>query len=429
VGDLNKNLNENKWWGTWNDGVHPLQTPDAYDDNWAWGWTLDGQINFNLDLNSAAYATLVLDETYGELVESPYEHFTTIVNVKIYSPGGALVDHFEVTKVWTLEDPVPTTMVLEQSLDGGDTWTQADSTVYGSSVMARVRVLDQWGAPMYTNVAMPDEAWVQAVGTIGGINLRTTWQINTIQMGPNDADGWAYFWLTGFAPAQWTLTAWLDWDTSGTINSGDLVSNTKVDQFYPASVVGGVSQPPVTAAEKEHFIGAVRWMNFDSDSQWEHFLGIQDLGVGGNRVGDQFVTWGSSTHVKFTYDSINDKLIGDVGGQVLEYPNFSAQVLTLKGPVVAARLARLDLINIMVMVRDAGASVAFNNVKLNGATIPVAGGNLVGVYDSAYANAKAWQLTADFANGFTLEGDIVISGTFGSQENSKVEIMFGNTIL
>ena len=77
------------------------------DDDWAWGWTLNQLIDFELDLISAAHVTLVLDETRDELavmVEmNEADHFTDIVNIKVYTPAGALMDQFEVTKVWSLD--------------------------------------------------------------------------------------------------------------------------------------------------------------------------------------------------------------------------------------------------------------------------------------------------------------------------------------
>ncbi len=105
VGDLNPYTNSNAWWGDFADGVHPQYAHDANDDDWAWGWTLNHQINFTLDLDSAAHVDLVLDETYDELWPWPMatDHFTNIVNIKVYTPAGALLNEFEVTKVWTLE--------------------------------------------------------------------------------------------------------------------------------------------------------------------------------------------------------------------------------------------------------------------------------------------------------------------------------------
>jgi len=230
VDDLNPNLNENAWWGDWADGLHPLQVPDDDDDNWSWGYTLNGEIDFTKSLDSAAYTTLVLDETYGELAASGYDHFTTIINVKLYTPEGDLWDHFEITKEWTLETPVVTSMELEQSFE--DEWTMDDLVIYGDSLYTRGRVLDQWGRPMFTgDAAMPAEVKIQAVTQVAGVFYRQWWTVAAEQDGANDAEGYAKALFSGIAPQEWVVTAW--WDTNGNniIDTGEITSNTIVDLF------------------------------------------------------------------------------------------------------------------------------------------------------------------------------------------------------
>ena len=69
VGDLNPFVNSNMWWGDFNDGLHPQGVPDDADDDWAWGWTENHMINFDIGLVSAAHVDLVMDETAGELAD------------------------------------------------------------------------------------------------------------------------------------------------------------------------------------------------------------------------------------------------------------------------------------------------------------------------------------------------------------------------
>jgi len=234
VDDLNPNLNENQLWGYWADGIHPLQTPDDYDANWSWGYTLNGQIDFTKSLDSAAYTTLVLDETFGELAESDWEHFSTIINVKIYTPEGVLWDHFEITKVWTLETPEPAAIELEQWFD--DAWTMDDQTIYGDSLDARGRVLDQWGRAMYANdTTMPAAVKIQAVTTYLGANLREWWSVAAEQDQPNDAAGYAYATFSGIEPLTWAVTAWWDTNDNDIIDTGEITSNTIVDTFVGAA--------------------------------------------------------------------------------------------------------------------------------------------------------------------------------------------------
>jgi hypothetical protein len=233
VGDLNKNLNENPWWGEWNDGVHPLQTPDALDDNWAWGWTKNGVINYEFSDLSAAWAVLVLDEEYDELAQRPEEHFTTIVNVKIYSPSGALIDHFEVTKVWTLETPELDAIVIEQSLVEEGAWTQDPLTVYGEAVDVRGVALDQWGRPLFGGPVLPTGYKIQAVATVGGYNFREVWDLAGYLV---DGDGWVYDTFSGMPPVTVYFTAWFDANANDIIDAGEIVSNTLETTFVYSGV-------------------------------------------------------------------------------------------------------------------------------------------------------------------------------------------------
>ncbi len=100
VGDLHPGLNVNP---VWNAAMNDAGTPSAVgstashwfsDDDYSWGYTLNGQINFTNDPKSAAYTTLVLDETYGELEarlrDQGANHagcFTSLVNVHIWKPA------------------------------------------------------------------------------------------------------------------------------------------------------------------------------------------------------------------------------------------------------------------------------------------------------------------------------------------------------
>ncbi len=150
VGDLNPYVNSNKWWGDFADGVHPQYAHDGKDADWAWGWTLNQLINFKLDLISAAQVTLVLDETRAELLAMGQPgsiHFTDIINVKVYTPAGALMDQFEVTKVWDLTAPaLTTTTILVGETSTGPWFPSLTSAV--TQLYALVGALDQYGDPI-----------------------------------------------------------------------------------------------------------------------------------------------------------------------------------------------------------------------------------------------------------------------------------------
>ena len=126
VGDLDPGSNSNWFWGlrdyvdyiTMGLGRDSGTIPDAQDDNYAWGWTKNHEINFKLNLASASHVDLVLDMTDDELARAAAiteaDEFTNIVNIKIYRPDGTFWKMFEVTKVWSLEARVLTSAVLEQ---------------------------------------------------------------------------------------------------------------------------------------------------------------------------------------------------------------------------------------------------------------------------------------------------------------------------
>jgi hypothetical protein len=78
----------------------------------------------------------------------------------------------------------------------------------------------------------------------------------------------------------------------------------------------------------------------------------------------------------------------------------------------------VDFMIISVVGRDAGTTVDFNNVMLDTNSL----GNFSGT--GGWFN---WTVTGfDFTQGFTVTGDLLLSGTFStSQEKSKLEMQVG----
>ena len=74
---------------------------------------------------------------------------------------------------------------------------------------------------------------------------------------------------------------------------------------------------------------------------------------------------------------------------------------------------------IIVVLRDGGSTVEFNDVTLDGYPL--------GDFDGVYATWQFWTVSNyDFSQGFTLTGKIYLDGPFsGSQEFSKVEVDVG----
>lgn len=239
VGDLNPFLNENPWWGERSDGTLPLQVPDAYDANLSWGWTLNSQIDFDLSFYAAAYTVLVLDEDYDDLQalvdENIADHFTSIVNVQIWTPENSLWAEFEVTKVWMLEEPVVSELVIEQSFVEEGDYTTDPLTVYDDGeVDLRVAALNQWGGLAFAD-PVPALYKVQASWMVDTQNYRDVIDLE----GTTLVGGWAP--IDAYAaPANVTVTfqAWYDADDDDVIDAGELQSNQIETTF-----VGGVEQP------------------------------------------------------------------------------------------------------------------------------------------------------------------------------------------
>ena len=194
----------------WDNGAAPVG--DA-DDDWGWGWTLDGQINYTLDLASAAHITLVLDETAGDL---EYDHITNIINVKVYTPTGALLEDFEVTKEWSLDAPVLTTINLSVGETATGPWVTA-LTSNVSPVYYRAQLLDQYGDPWTSNVNVLIRTSGPFDDTVAGAAIAA----------PN-ASGIS---IAAF-PTTWdtglhTMTVYYDTiNTNGQLTAGELTSNS-----------------------------------------------------------------------------------------------------------------------------------------------------------------------------------------------------------
>jgi predicted ribosomally synthesized peptide with SipW-like signal peptide len=163
----------------------------------------------------------------------------------------------------------------------------------------------------------------------------------------------------------------------------------------------------------------VRYRSFANTGGREVYLGVDDLGIGSNRV-EKDLTWQSNNNITFTYDKLADKLITTVDAGkdgtidvTLEYPNVASKVQSVTGKLITD----VDFLVINVVCRHSDTKVDFNNVKLDGYSL--------GNFHAEYSQWKTWTVTdLDFSQSFTISGDIVLTGTFsGGEEWSKVELM------
>ncbi len=230
VGDLNPYWNSNWWWGDddWMLWDTTDLTDEEYDelndpsdDDYAWGWTLNHEINFKYNEASAAYADLVLDETQTELIGHGVEygatHYTSIVNIKIYKPDGTFWKQYEVTKVWSLDTPVLASVALTISTSATGPWVTSLQTslrpIYYQAVL-----LDQFGDP-YTGT-VPGGPVLLRIS-----NGSTVINTSALAMGGSDTDGV----LTGDAgvpnlDGTYSITAFYDANNNTLITSGEPTS-------------------------------------------------------------------------------------------------------------------------------------------------------------------------------------------------------------
>ena len=188
------------------------------DDDYAWGWTLNHQINFTLDYASAAFADLVLDETHAGLTAKMdaqgYTDFANIVNIMVYAPNGTRVGHFEVTKQWVLDPALLSAIVLEVSLDSTDgtdgTWvTSVPGEIEQSHGWIRARLLDQFGNPMANYDYSGDllKLWADLQGSFIGDRIFEANDYGTV----TDANGYiAAEEITGIPAGTWIIRGWSD---------------------------------------------------------------------------------------------------------------------------------------------------------------------------------------------------------------------------
>jgi len=165
LGDLNPYVDANPFWN--NDDTDPEtdlipqnETEEWSDDDYAWGYTLNHEINFTTNPDYAACVDLVLDDDFEG---TECEHFTNIVNIQVFDPAGVRVMERQVVKVWSNEPAELTTIQTTLSLVGEDgPWsTSVGPTVLGT-VFYRVQFFDQYGDPWTGAITYPTIRWAGA---------------------------------------------------------------------------------------------------------------------------------------------------------------------------------------------------------------------------------------------------------------------------
>ena len=164
-------------------------------------------------------------------------------------------------------------------------------------------------------------------------------------------------------------------------------------------------------------VAAARFRSFGNTGGGEVYVGIGDVGVGANRVETNY-TWvkPGSYAVNFVYDPVAGTLVAEWDDESLTY--------TISG----GTLPPMDSFELAVVQRDVGATVEFNGVFCDGAS--VGAGNFAG--DGTFLVFPFGEDECgdgDLDNGFNIGGTLVIDDPFGtSQEKSKLEILVGRNL-
>jgi hypothetical protein len=155
---------------------------------------------------------------------------------------------------------------------------------------------------------------------------------------------------------------------------------------------------------------AVRFKSFGNTGSNEIYLGVGNLGIGGNRVEQDF-TWSAGDYpIEFEYFAASPYRLETRGA-------FGTMTYLLGGP-----LDPMDSFEILVAARHGGdTQVEFDDVRLNGALVGT--GSFEG--DGTY---RTWVFpSTDLNSGFLFTGTVRLIGSFpkSGDELSKVEILTG----
>ncbi len=173
-------------------------------------------------------------------------------------------------------------------------------------------------------------------------------------------------------------------------------------------------------ASFEDELFGVRFRSFNNTGGQEVYVGIPDLGSGGNRSAIN-MNWAGSNNITFEFDRTNDQLVVTVLNSndtyTVAYTDLANQVNSKTG----FTLDDLEQMQINVTSRDSEATVDFLNVMINGTEFSD------NDFNDNSGGTQSWTLSGvDFTQTFSVTGLLILGGTFGnSQELSKMEITFG----
>ncbi len=192
------------------------------------------------------------------------------------------------------------------------------------------------------------------------------------------------------------------------LSPGQAQSQTVIQSFVPTA----------------EMLAGARYRSFNNTGGSEIFLGVPDLGVGGNR-NETNATWVSGLNtITWTLDrgtdSMTATLSNSAGNWNLTYPNLSTQIAVLGKTFT---LDDLDIMQIDVANRDSGTTVNLLDITLD--AVPLVPDDII----TANPSFTTWMVfDYDFSVGFTITATIELGGSFSnSQELSRVELKVGRS--
>ena len=141
----------------------------------------------------------------------------------------------------------------------------------------------------------------------------------------------------------------------------------------------------------------------------EIYLGIPDLGVGGNRIETGY-SWSATTYkIAFTFDAatnaVSTSIVDPAGNAKSLSYDFDEKAVGPKCDV-----ASWDTMDINVVDRQDPFNLRFNNVTLNEHSLG----------DFGAEGWNNWTVSGfDFSKSFTLTGDLVVDGTWTGSERAS----------
>lgn len=337
------------------------------------------------------------------------------------SVGGPLVDN-----TLTLQPGHSATYTVEAIVDSGFTGELSNTATVSTPLGVLDTNSDNNTATDTTEVVHGSDISVEKIGpaqVVGGNSIFYT--LSVTNNGDSDATNVV---VTDTLPGDVTFVSATPTQGSCsnatgvvTCDLGDIEAGTThnilINVTSPSSGSGFVITPGGASGATKMM--GVRFRSFNNTGAGEIYLGRGDLGVGANRVEQQYNWVKPSTNAfTFSYDPGTDDITATLGSN-------SPLVFNDVSQGAACPIEDVNVLEIGVLNRNNGTTVNLNNLTLTDA----AGSTNLGSFDGGVGgdgsdDVQFWTgRFFDFSQAFTFSGEVEVDGTFSnSQELSRVDI-------